>query len=59
MKEIYEKMGRNGYLTIVYSNRQIGMQNLLMFEKWVKRMLALIGFLWIGIYAYGYYLSYS
>ena len=48
-----------GYLTLVYSDKQLGMQGMLTMEKWMIRILVFMGLIWAGLYAYTYYLSWS
>lgn len=59
IEDVYKKFGRNGYLTIVYSDKGLGMQGLLTVEKWVIRLLILIVLAWVFIYGYSYYQSWS
>ena len=54
---MYKKFGKADHLTIVYSDKNLGMQGLLTMEKWVIRIIIIIVFLWISLYGYSYYLG--
>lgn len=54
---MYKKFGKADHLTIVYSDKNLGMQGLLTMEKWVIRIIIIIVFLWISLYGYSYYSS--
>ena len=59
IKSIYNQYGANGYLTLLYSDKQLGMQGLISMEKWMIRILVIVGLFWIILYGYSYYLSYN
>ena len=59
IKSIYNQYGTNGYLTLLYSNKELGMQGLLSMEKWMVRVLVIVGLFWLILYGYSYYLSWD
>ena len=59
IKDVYDKFGKSGYLTLVYSDRQLGMQRMLNLQKWVLRILCFVGLLYIMVYGYSYFLYYT
>lgn len=59
IEEIYNNYGRGGYLTILYADKYVGMQGMLRMEKWILRLLFIIIFIWVGVYAYSFYASWG
>ena len=57
IESVYKDFGRAGYLTLVYSDKQLGMQGILSMQKWMIRFLVFIGLIWVFLYGYSYYLS--
>lgn len=58
IQEVYKKFGTGGYLTLVYSDGNLGMQGLMTMQKWMIRLLVMIVLIWVFLYGYSYYNSY-
>ena len=59
IESVYKKFGKGGYLTLVYSDKQLGMQGLLTMQKWMIRVLVFVGLVWIFLYGYSYYVTWE
>lgn len=57
IEKIYKKYGLGGYLTLVYSDNQLGMHGIKRMEKWLIRFLVVLAVIWLTLFGYNYYLG--
>lgn len=59
LSKVYNKYGRDGHLTLIYGDKNIGMAGVNFMEKWLVRVLVVLAVVWALLYAYPMYLIYQ
>ena len=57
--QIYNKYGKDGFLTLIYGDKNIGLGGINNMEKWLIRIVILLAAVWLFLYAYPLYLVYQ